>query len=222
MDVLTAALLRHTPHPPAWLLDAIAGAPPAAHDLAVAFGGAPYAVGKRPIVLDAAEGAAARAAGAPWMAHGCTASDLARVVLVRAVAAAAEDPPAAVRQLFTIGDNDERAAVLRALPLLPAPTSFVPLASEACRTNVKTVFEALACENPFPSRYLGEAAFCQLVLKAVFLGTPVARIEGLAERTTAELRRMARGYASERLAAGRTVPDDIHALLGGASQGATA
>jgi hypothetical protein len=222
MDVLTAALLRHTPRPPAWLLEAIAGAPPPASELAVAFGGAPYAIGKVAVVLDPHEADAARAAGAPWMAGGCTASELARVVLVRAVAAAAHDPLTAVRKLFTSGDSDERAAVLRALPLLPEPASFASLATEGCRTNVKTVFEAIACENCFPARHLSEAAFCQMVLKAVFLGTPVARIEGLAGRVTDELRRMARGYASERLAAGRTVPDDIHTLLGSEMHGASA
>ena len=48
----------------------------------------------------------------------------------------------------------------------------------------------------------------QMVLKALFVGAPVARIVGLAERTTDELVRMVEAYASERRAAGRPVPDD--------------
>jgi hypothetical protein len=54
-------------------------------------------------------------------------------------------------------------------------------------------------------------------MKAVFIEAPVARIEGLAERRTPELRRMARDYASERRAAERSVPSDVDLILEGKS-----
>jgi hypothetical protein len=73
---------------------------------------------------------------------------------------------------------------------------------------VRTVFEAIAAENPYPARCFSDAAFHQMVLKAIFVGMPVERIEGLSERATPELARMVEGYASERRAAGRTVPED--------------
>jgi hypothetical protein len=213
MDVLASVLLRHAAARPAWLVEAIAGRAPAERDRALIFGGAPFVVGRAAVELDAREIEAARLAGVPWIGHGCTADEVARVLLVRAIARAADDPFAAVRRLFVTGDNQERAAVLRTLPLLETPARFVPLATEGCRTNVKTVFEAIACENPFPARHFADPAFFQMVLKAVFIGTPVTRIEGLRERTNDELRRMARDYASERGAAGRSIPDDIHTIL---------
>ncbi len=217
MDLLGTALLRHAASRPAWLMEAASGHAPPERDADMTFGGVPYVVGRAVVSLEGAEIDAARRSGLAWLARPCTVDEVARVVLVRAIAHAADDPFTAVRRLFVRGDNNERAAVLRALPLLRGPERFVPLATEGCRTNVKTVFEAIACENPFPARHLPDAAFFQMVLKAVFVGTPLARIEGLATRTDDELRRMARAYASERAAAGRTIPDDIHMLLEEAS-----
>ena len=48
-----------------------------------------------------------------------------------------------------------------------------------------------------------------MVLKALFIGVRVERIVGLTRRLNPELSRMARDYAAERLAAGRTVPADL-------------
>jgi hypothetical protein len=79
---------------------------------------------------------------------------------------------------------------------------------------VQPVFEAIACENPFPALYFSEQSFNQMVLKAVFIEVAVERILGLTARITPELRRMAADYASERRAAGRSVPDDVGDLLG--------
>jgi hypothetical protein len=47
------------------------------------------------------------------------------------------------------------------------------------------------------------------VLKSFFTGVAIRRIEGLATRRTPELGRMAEAYASERRAAGRSVPADL-------------
>ncbi|HLV64435.1 MAG TPA: EboA domain-containing protein [Polyangiaceae bacterium] len=119
----------------------------------------------------------------------------------------------AVLGLFERGELGEQESVLRTLELLPQPDAYVEVAKAACRTNARSVFEAIACENPFPARRFAEASFNQMVLKAVFLGVPVTRIEGLAARRTPELVRMALDYASERRAAGRVVPEDIARIV---------
>jgi hypothetical protein len=118
-----------------------------------------------------------------------------------------------VREVYQRGDYREQAAILRALALLPDPGRFVDIAIDACRTNVLDVFEAIACENPFPAAHFPELNFNQLVIKAIFMGVAVGGIAGLAERRTDELRRMAEAFASERRAAGRPVPDDIGLVL---------
>jgi hypothetical protein len=116
---------------------------------------------------------------------------------------------ALVREVYLKGDEREQVAVLRSLPLLPGPGRFLEIGTDGCRTNVRDVFEAIACENPYPAAHFPEPAFNQLVLKAYFVGVPVLRILGLERRKTPELRRMAADYASERRAAGRPVPADI-------------
>ena len=59
-------------------------------------------------------------------------------------------------------------------------------------------------------RHFPEHNFNQMVLKSFFTGVAVERIEGLASRRSPELVRMAEAYASERRAAGRSVPPDLH------------
>jgi hypothetical protein len=119
-----------------------------------------------------------------------------------------------VLRTFEAGELGEQESVLRTLSLLPEPERFVDTAIAACRTNAKRVFEAIACDNPYPAAHFPELAFNQLAMKAVFVEAPVARIEGLALRRTPELLRMARDYASERRAASRPVPTDVALILG--------
>lgn len=118
-----------------------------------------------------------------------------------------------VREVYRRGDFREQAAVLQTLMLLPDPARFVAMAVDACRTNVRDVFEAIACENRYPATHFADANFNQLVIKAFFIGTAVGRIAGLEQRKSTELRRMAADYASERRAAGRPVPDDLNLVL---------
>jgi hypothetical protein len=124
-------------------------------------------------------------------------------------------PRVTPEELWAHGDNRERQAVLKALPLLPEPERFEALAVEACRSNVLTVFEAIACENPYPRRHFVELPWNQMVLKAAFNGVALARIVGLDERRNPELARMAADFAAERRAAGRPVPDDLALVMKG-------
>jgi hypothetical protein len=114
---------------------------------------------------------------------------------------------------FEQGDAREQQSWLRAITLWPEAKAFLPSAIEACRTNIIPVFEALACDNPYPAAHFPDRNFNQLVLKAMFNSIELSRILGLAERRNAELSRMARDYAAERTAAGRSVPADIDLAL---------
>ena len=138
------------------------------------------------------------------------ADECARALLVlRTLPSVAADRQVSfVRDLVRRGETRERRAVLRVLAALPEPARFVDVAIDAYRTNIESVFHALACDNAYPAAWLPAAAFHQLVLKALFIGAPLARIDRLGERTTPELVRMVAAYASERRAAGRPVPED--------------
>jgi hypothetical protein len=116
-------------------------------------------------------------------------------------------------ECYERGDSREQQSWLKALPLLPNAERFLSVAIDACRTNIAPQFESIACGNPYPARHFPETNFNQLVLKAMFVGVPLARIVGLEGRLNPELARMARDYAAERRAAGRTVPADLPLAL---------
>jgi hypothetical protein len=138
------------------------------------------------------------------------------LLLLRAV----EARPAAthlafVEDLYRTGEIRERQAVLRVLGALPEPGSYLKLAVDSVRANVLSEIEAIACENPYPARHFTDEAFNQMVLKCLFNGVALGRVQGLAERRGAELERMVAAYAAERRAAGRSVPPDVALVLQG-------
>jgi hypothetical protein len=194
-----------------WWTAAAASVTEGGRDLAERFTAASRRVGKRPLALTPSERARLAREGLDWPVSHWATDDLARVTLL-VVAAGRGAPGDLVDTCYREGDNRERQAVLYALPLLPAPEGFVDLAVEACRTHVQPVFEAITCDNPYPARHFPEPAFNQMALKAVFTGVALERIVGLRSRVTEELARMAADYASERRAAGRPVPADLHLL----------
>lgn len=205
---------------PDWLsatFDVVGLAPGARFDrdaFLVAFSSAARSVGKVRLGLSDAERAGLRACGIDWALDDWGVDEMARVLLL--VGAASRDGEAIatlVAECYARADNRERQAVLRALPLLPEGHRFVPLSVEACRSSVQTIFEAICCDNPFPARHFPDPSLHQMILKALFTGAPVARIVGLAARVTPELLRMVQDYASERRAAGRTVPADVGRVL---------
>ena len=122
------------------------------------------------------------------------------------------EQPGWLLQLFEAGEIGEQVSILRVLSALPEPARFVETGVQACRHNSLDVFEAIVAENPYMSAHFPELNFNQAVMKSIFNGVAVARIEGLEPRITPELSRMAEGYASERRAAGRVVPRDAEYL----------
>lgn len=116
-------------------------------------------------------------------------------------------------RLLRRGELSEQQSLLRMLPILPRGDALVEPAIEACRTNATPVFAAIALDNPFPARWFPDLNFNQLVLKAMFMGLPVDQIEGLPSRASTELARMALGYATERRAAGRSVPAGVQHVV---------
>jgi hypothetical protein len=118
-----------------------------------------------------------------------------------------------VDNLFMYGDSREQEALLRALSILPDQGRFLLTAVEACRANVQTVFEAIACENSYPGCYFPESNFNQMVLKAIYTGVSLRRIVGLPDRITPTLKGMASDHIKERTAAGRPVHEDIALIM---------
>jgi hypothetical protein len=137
--------------------------------------------------------------------------DVARLWLLREglVTVPREQWAAAVETLFESGELGEQVSLLRTLSGLPEAGLFSELGVAACRTNAVAVFEAISCENPYPTVYFDQLSFNQMAMKAVFLEVSLSRVRGLERRNNDELRRMANDYAAERRAAKRVVPSDL-------------
>ncbi len=115
---------------------------------------------------------------------------------------------------FQFADEGEACAFYKTIPLLPEPERFLWHMKEACRSNMRSIVYAAACDNPFPVTYFDDIAWRQLVMKALFIEIPLVRIYHVERRLSATLADMARDYIAERTSAGRSIPTDIKLLLG--------
>ncbi|MGB3787861.1 MAG: EboA family metabolite traffic protein [Phormidesmis sp.] len=121
---------------------------------------------------------------------------------------------ALVEKLFSTADVSEQIALYQSLPLLPYPHLFVARAAEGLRTSITAVFNAIALNNPFPGDYFEALPWNQMVLKAVFVDSPLHLIQQLDKRANPELARMLSDYAHERWAAKRQVTPELWRLIG--------
>lgn len=120
----------------------------------------------------------------------------------------------ALEQCFRYADEGELCALYRSLPLLPMGERFVWRASEGCRSNMRSIFEAVACDSQFPAAHFDDIAWRQLVMKAVFINAPLWRVHGLDARLSPELTRMALDFVDERRSANRPIPAQLWLCLG--------
>ncbi len=115
--------------------------------------------------------------------------------------------------LFDTAEMNELVALYSALPVLPYPEQWLFRATEAVRSNMGVVFDAIALRNPYPSANFNEQAWNQLVLKAIFNDKPIHLVYGLDERVNEKLARTLSDFAHERWAAGRQVPPQVWRLV---------
>lgn len=110
-----------------------------------------------------------------------------------------------IEQLFTYGEVEELVALYAALPVYHYPEAWQQRCAEGVRSNMGSVRQAVLLENHYPSRYLDEGLWNQLVLKAFFTDEYIPRIVGLLERNNEALAQTLVDYAYERAAAFREI-----------------
>lgn len=149
------------------------------------------------------------------------ADEAARAAMLLSIAHLPEnDYSQLVLACYELGDSREQQSWLRALSVLPCGELFVHTAIDSCRTNIIPLFEAIACENPYPSIHFPDLNFNQMIMKCLFNRIALSRIAGLESRFNTELSRMADQYRNERELAGRDLPPDIWVAINGMSKGA--
>jgi hypothetical protein len=200
----------------AWLQERLGKA--AAGDqktLFLAFGMVPRKLGKADLNLSEDDLEAAATVRPGWYPKHWTVDQAARVRLALALAGQKEEPfVESLDKLFASGEVGELVALYQALPVLPYQSAHALRASEGTRTNIKSVFCAVAHQNPYPAEHLEEGRWNQMVLKSLFIDAPLAPIIGLDERANPALARMLIDYAHERWAAGRTVSPELWRCVG--------
>ena len=171
-------------------------------------------LGKADLALTEADLREAKAARPDWEPRDWSTDQAGRVLLLLALE---PDPPRlsrALDQLCNSADVSELIAFYRGLPLYPDPARYLARATEGLRTNIKGVFEAIALRNPYPSEQFPQAAWNQMVLKALFVGSALWPVVGLDRRTNPDLARMLCDYAHERWSAGRPVSPELWRCVG--------
>lgn len=115
--------------------------------------------------------------------------------------------------LFETAEIQEAVALTRALPYLKNAESFLLRATDAVRSNVGPVFDAIAFGNTYPKDHFSESAWNQLVLKCIFNDKAIHQIIGLDERANQDLANTLSDFAHERWSAGRRVPSQVWRLV---------
>jgi GAF domain-containing protein len=204
-----------------WLnaqIDALA-LDPSDSALHIAFGMVPRKCGKADLALSDADHAAARRAMPGWEPRGWSVADAARILLLSRVSRNAPNFARLFRSLCATADVVELTALYLGLPLYARGEALLDQVGEGLRSNMRGVFEAIIHHNPYPNRHFDEHRWNHMVLKALFVGSALAPIQGLDERANAELARMLCDFAQERRAAGRPVPFEIWRCVGPFAKG---
>lgn len=118
-----------------------------------------------------------------------------------------------MNDLFETAEVNEAIALIQFLGIAKNPKLLLHRAKDAVRSNVGTVFDAIAFHNPYPFHFFDEAAWNQLVLKCIFNDKPIHLIVGLEARRNKALAETLSDFAHERWAAGRRVPSQVWRLV---------
>jgi hypothetical protein len=202
--------------PVAWLEDQLQALDqrPGNRQLYVALGLAARRFPRSPLDLAADDLISAGEARPGWDPRGWSPADAARILLLVELSRRIADFAALFRDLCRTAEVSEAVAFYRGLPLYERPAELEAQAAEGARSNMRVVFEAVAHRSPYPREHFDEQRWNHMILKALFVGSPLAPIQGLDERRNPELAAMLCDFAHERWAAGRTVSPELWRCVG--------
>jgi len=182
--------------------------------LAIALGSVRRRLGKHALALSAEDIAQADAWRSGWQPQLWGTDEAARVALLLATDRNDNGAfSARVDKLCATAEINELIAYLKGFAVFPAPQALHARAREAARSSATPVFQAIACNNPYPFDYFDQPAWNQVVIKCIFVGAELESIVGLRARRNPELLAMLRDFVAERHAAGRPLPDNVHRFI---------
>ncbi len=174
----------------------------------------PRRLNKSDLVLTTDELQAAQQARPGWDPHTWSVDTAARILVLCSITRSITPFGDRFAELCRYADVAELIAFYKGLPLYPVPERIEAQAADGLRTNMRAVFEAIAHRNPFPREYFDQNRWNHMVLKALFVGSPLWPIQGLDKRANSELARILCDYAHERWAANRAVSPELWRCIG--------
>lgn len=189
-------------------------ADPSDRNLHIALGLVPRKLGKDDLALEPGDLAAAEDARAGWEPSRWSVDQAARILILCTLTGRNHDFATLFSSLCQTADVAEAIALYSGLPLYDDPETLEEQVAEGLRTNMRAIFEAVAHNNPYPREQFDENRWNHMVLKALFIDSTLAPIQGLDERANPELARIMRDYAHERWAAGRPVTPELWRCVG--------
>lgn len=184
-------------------------------ELHITLGMIPRKLGRADLSPNAAELADANQLQAGWNPQNWSIDIAARVAVICQLAEQRPESFAAtVTDLCRNADLAESIAIYSGVCFYPQSDDLDALIGEGLRTNIRSVFEAIAHHNPYPATNFDENRWNHMVLKALFIDSTLAPIYGLDKRANAELASILCDYAKERRAAGRSVTYELWRCVG--------
>jgi len=214
-ELLQRLVLSQAAEHAPWVSKSLAqlAAGPPERTLHIFMGLVPRRLGKADLIFSDQDRSDAQEARPGWRLDGWSIDGAARVLAL--LVFRGQRPFAELlKDLRRTADAAELIALYRGLPLYPEPESLHFEAGEALRTNTRPVFEAVAHHNPFPREHFDVHRWNHMVLKALFIGSRLAPIDGLDDRANPELARILHEFAHERWAAGRSVSPELWRCVG--------
>jgi len=114
-----------------------------------------------------------------------------------------------IDRFFTTADQNELVAIYQGIFYLPVPQFWLDKALFAARSNMTSIFLAIAYQNKFPCLYFSEDAWNQLVLKTLCLNFALSPIIGLTQRMNSNLREIFYENVLDQWAANRLVNPEL-------------
>jgi hypothetical protein len=184
-------------------------------DLHITLGMIPRKLGRADLELSADALGAADNARSGWDPSTWSVDCAARVYVLCKLAERDESAFAdTLVDLCRNADLAESLALYNGVCLYPLSDALDRQIGEGLRTNMRAVFESIAHNSPYPAEQFDQNRWNHMVLKALFIDSTLAPIQGLDTRANAELASILCDYAHERWAAGRPVTPELWRCVG--------
>jgi len=183
--------------------------------LFITLGKIPRTISRKDLQLDQAELAAGQALRPGWNPIDWNLSGAARILLIAQMAQARSDAfVATYRDICRTADVTELVELYTALPLLRPHKQIDDQIGDGLRSNMRSVFEAIAHRNPYPAENFDQHRWNHMILKLLFIDSTLAPVQQLDTRANPELATILCDYAHERWAAGRPVSCELWRCVG--------